>query len=98
MELFLKFLLLVRQRDLGLFDRCFGHCSFTGVPACPTPYVSNRGQVMSLRSDTLGLIGGLEPHKIETRLIDERFPSVMGGCVTSQSPVKQQVRMFIMNR
>jgi len=29
-----------------------------------------------------GLIGGLEHLKIETRLIDERFPSVMGECVT----------------
>jgi hypothetical protein len=27
-----------------------------------------------------GLIGGLEHLKIETRLIDERFPSVMGEC------------------
>ncbi len=27
-------------------------------------------------------IGGLEHLKIETRLIDERFPSVMGECVT----------------
>jgi hypothetical protein len=29
-----------------------------------------------------GLHGGLEHLTIETRLIDERFPSVMGGCVT----------------
>jgi len=28
-----------------------------------------------------GLGGGLEHLKIETRLIDERFPSVMGECV-----------------
>ena len=28
-----------------------------------------------------GLLGGLEHLKIETRLIDERFPSVMGECV-----------------
>ena len=28
-----------------------------------------------------GFIGGLEHLKIETRLIDERFPSVMGECV-----------------
>ena len=28
-----------------------------------------------------GLIGGLEHLKIETRLIDERFASVMGECV-----------------
>ncbi len=27
-----------------------------------------------------GLDGGLEHLKIETRLIDERFPSVMGEC------------------
>jgi len=96
-ELFLKFLLLFCQRDLGLFDRFFGPYPFTGVVASAPVHVSNRGQVMSLRRDTLGLIGGLEPHKIETRLIDERFPSVMSECVTSQSPVKQ-VRMFIMNR
>ena len=71
--------------------------AFAGASACAPAHVSNRGQVMSLRSDSLGLIGGLEPHKIETRLIDERFASVMGECVTSHSPVKQ-VRMFIMNR
>ncbi len=29
-----------------------------------------------------GLIGGLEHLKIETRLIDEMFVSVMGECVT----------------
>jgi hypothetical protein len=28
-----------------------------------------------------GLLGGLEHLKIETRLIDERFASVMGECV-----------------
>ena len=28
-----------------------------------------------------GLLGGLEHLKIETRLIDERFVSVMGECV-----------------
>jgi hypothetical protein len=28
-----------------------------------------------------GFCGGLEHLKIETRLIDERFPSVMGECV-----------------
>jgi hypothetical protein len=28
-----------------------------------------------------GFRGGLEHLKIETRLIDERFPSVMGECV-----------------
>jgi hypothetical protein len=28
-----------------------------------------------------GLVGGLEHLKIETRLIDERFPSVMGDRV-----------------
>jgi hypothetical protein len=32
-------------------------------------------------SYTLGSSGGLEHLKIETRLIDERFPSVMGECV-----------------
>ncbi len=32
-------------------------------------------------SDTLGLIGELEHLKIETRLIDEKFESVMGECV-----------------
>ena len=29
-----------------------------------------------------GLLGGLEHLKIETRLIDEKFPSVMGEYVT----------------
>ena len=28
-----------------------------------------------------GFLGGLEHQKIETRLIDERFTSVMGECV-----------------
>ena len=28
-----------------------------------------------------GLCGGLEHQKIDTRLIDERFASVMGECV-----------------
>jgi hypothetical protein len=28
-----------------------------------------------------GLVGGLEHLKIETRLLDERFASVMGECV-----------------
>jgi hypothetical protein len=28
-----------------------------------------------------GLVGGLEPLKIETRLIDDMFPSVMGEYV-----------------
>ena len=35
----------------------------------------------STRVGYTGLRGGLEHLKIETRLIDERFPSVMGGCV-----------------
>jgi hypothetical protein len=36
----------------------------------------------STRLTDTGLIGGLEHLKIETRLIDERFVSVMGECVT----------------
>ncbi len=35
----------------------------------------------STRLAYTGLIGGLEHLKIETRLIDERFASVMGECV-----------------
>ncbi len=35
----------------------------------------------STRLTYTGLRGGLEHVKIETRLIDERFPSVMGECV-----------------
>ena len=36
---------------------------------------------VSTRLAYTGLIGGLEHLKIETRLIDERFASVMGECV-----------------
>jgi hypothetical protein len=35
----------------------------------------------SARLAYTGLLGGLEHLKIETRLIDERFASVMGECV-----------------
>ena len=35
----------------------------------------------STRLTYTGLVGGLEHLKIETRLIDERFTSVMGECV-----------------
>ncbi len=35
----------------------------------------------STRLTYSGLCGGLEHLKIETRLINERFPSVMGECV-----------------
>jgi hypothetical protein len=35
----------------------------------------------STRLTYTGLNGGLEHLKIETRLINERFPSVMGECV-----------------
>ena len=35
----------------------------------------------STRLTYTGLCGGLEHLKIETRLIDERFVSVMGECV-----------------
>ena len=35
----------------------------------------------STRLTYTGLSGGLEHLKIETRLIDERFASVMGECV-----------------
>ncbi len=35
---------------------------------------------MSVGVMKTGLHGGLEHLKIETRLIDERFPSVMGEC------------------
>jgi hypothetical protein len=35
----------------------------------------------STRLEYTGLRGGLEHVKIETKLIDERFPRVMGECV-----------------
>ena len=35
----------------------------------------------STRLGYTGFLGGLEHLKIETRLTDERFPSVMGECV-----------------
>ena len=35
----------------------------------------------STRLSYTGLCGGLEHLKIETRIIDKRFPSVMGECV-----------------
>ncbi len=35
----------------------------------------------STRLTYTGLLGGREHLKIETRLIDEKFPSVMGECV-----------------
>jgi hypothetical protein len=35
----------------------------------------------STRLTYTGLIGGLEHLKIETMLINERFPSVMGECM-----------------
>ena len=38
-----------------------------------------------------GLLGDLEHLKIETRLIDEKLPSVMGECVIT-------FKLFIMNR
>jgi hypothetical protein len=37
---------------------------------------------VSARLGYTSLLGGLEHLKIETRLIDERFASVMGECVT----------------
>jgi hypothetical protein len=37
-----------------------------------------------------GLCGGLEHLKIETRLIDERFPSVMGECVILTTQVHRR--------
>ncbi len=41
-----------------------------------------RGTICLLWIDkSTGLCGGLEHRKIKTRLIDERFPSVMGECV-----------------
>jgi len=36
---------------------------------------------LSTRLAYTGLLGGLEHLKIETRLIDEKFASVMGECV-----------------
>jgi hypothetical protein len=36
----------------------------------------------STRLTYTGLFGGLEHLKIETRVTDERFPSVMGECAT----------------
>jgi hypothetical protein len=47
-------------------------------------YTSERLKVKDEGCTRLGYTrwsGGLEHLKIETRLIDERFPSVMGECV-----------------
>jgi hypothetical protein len=44
----------------------------------------------STRLTYTGLRGGLEHLKIETRLIDERFPSVMGDCVILTSQVRRR--------
>ncbi len=38
----------------------------------------------SIRLGNTGLLGGLEHLKIATRLINERFTSVMGECVISK--------------
>jgi hypothetical protein len=42
--------------------------------------LKTKPEVSTCLSDT-GLIGELEHLKIKTRLIDEKFPSVMGECV-----------------
>jgi hypothetical protein len=44
-------------------------------------WTQNRKAEGSTRLAYTGLHGGLEHLKIETRLIDERFASVMGECV-----------------
>jgi hypothetical protein len=57
----------------------------------------------STRLTYTGLFGGLEHLKIETRLIDERFPSVMGECVIQfrllmKGELSMTVVFFICNR
>jgi hypothetical protein len=44
----------------------------------------------STRLTYTGLRGGLDHLKIETKLIDERFPSVMGDCVILTSQVRRR--------
>ena len=41
----------------------------------------DEGSILHIRLTHTGFRGGLEHLKIETRLIDERFASVMGECV-----------------
>jgi hypothetical protein len=44
--------------------------------------VKSKGSLsLGLWLDLLGLFGELEHSKIKTRLIDEKFASVMGECV-----------------
>jgi hypothetical protein len=57
----------------------------------------------STRLTYTGLFGGLEHLKIETRLIDERFPSVMDECVIQfrlfmKGELSRTVVLFICNR
>ena len=40
------------------------------------------------------MLGGLEHLKIETRLIDERFPSVMGECVLEVIGAPSRLRLI----
>jgi hypothetical protein len=52
-------------------------------------------------ADHTGLCGGLEHLKIETRLIDERFASVMGECEIVTLKVRRLIKvsscLFICN-
>ena len=48
----------------------------------------------STRLTYTGLRGGLEHLKIETRLIDERFPSVMGECVLEVIGAPSRLRLI----
>jgi hypothetical protein len=47
---------------------------------------------VSLRLTYTGFLGGLEHIKIETRLIDERFVSVMGECVIVTLKVRRHIQ------
>ena len=49
----------------------------------------------SLHLTYTGLLGGLEHLKIETRLINERFVSVMGECVTLKWKVSVKVKIYV---
>ena len=49
----------------------------------------------SLHLTYTGLLGGLEHLKIETSLINERFVSVMGECVTLKWKVSVKVKIYV---
>ncbi len=51
----------------------------------------------STRFEYTGFLGGLEHLKTETRLIDERFASVMGECDFELIGVPSRLRLIFVN-